>query len=77
MTISYPVTGDGRHCDVAAALVKGYLHVLQRPDREPAPLPATWTQDELDAADRLAERMGLIEGLPAECQYEEEDIDGW
>jgi hypothetical protein len=30
--IHYPLTGDGRHCDVAAALVKGAVQVLQRPD---------------------------------------------
>jgi hypothetical protein len=75
VSVHYPKTPDGRHCDFAACLVKGHPHVLQRPDKEPAPLPATWTQDELDAADKLAERMGLIEGTPAECQYEEEEWD--
>lgn len=33
--IFYPLTGDGRHCDIAAALVKGYGQVLQRPDEAP------------------------------------------
>lgn len=74
VAVHYPTTPDGRHCDFAACLVHGHPHVLQRPDKEPAPLPATWTQDELDAADQLAQRLGLTEGLPTECQYEEEDL---
>lgn len=34
--IHYPLTGDARHCDLAAALVKGYGQVLQRPSAVPA-----------------------------------------
>jgi hypothetical protein len=32
VSVHYPSTPDGRHCDFAACLVHGHPHVLQRPD---------------------------------------------
>jgi hypothetical protein len=78
VVVELPLTGDGRHCDYAAALALGYTQVLQRPDREPEQLPGDWTQHELDEADKMAQRLGLAEGDPDECRYEElEDEYGW
>lgn len=59
--IHYPVTGDGRHCDLAAALVKGYTQHLQRPDAAPP------NEDPHERAERLA----------MEAMAQEQAVEDW